>query len=81
MSARLTPAQRRVVDAMRGGAVLRVHSHNLTEQSWWLDDAPIGEHLARTLRRSDVIERAAMPMAPSTWRRYVLAPAYQGGEA
>ena len=87
MTARLSPAQQRVVDAMRDGATLRLVSTWMTEpqMQWWELVRPraFGGRRQRTptveaLLRMGVVVHDTSTASGAT---YVLAPDYRGGEA
>lgn len=88
MTARLSPAQQRVVDAMRDGADLQRTGTivwarwNMIEEDDYLgceyDRGEVSSADVETLATAGVI--VAPPRDPWHHVVYVLAPAYQGGE-
>lgn len=82
MSARLSPAQRRVVDAMRDGAVLKHEDHRC-----WLDNGEseedVEEFIVMSLYWAHALNMSHHAGADEgrVIAVYVLAAAYQGGEA
>ena len=76
MTARLSPAQQRVVGAMRDGSWLVIDE---TAREIETDAGRVDPRTVRALEQRGVIEMDGVPYAGQT--RYLLAAAYRGGES